>query len=324
MERFLSCDWGTSAFRLRLVETPGVRVIAEEATQQGIAAMYARWIESGEERFPFYRFYIKGMITALEKKVNVSLEGLPLIMSGMVTSTMGMLELPYKKLPFSIRGNDLVVKKIDACAEFNHELILISGARTDNDVIRGEETQLIGCVQAAVDEKELLIIPGTHSKHIVVEGEQVVSFKTYMTGEFFDLLSHQSILSSSVEDGEGLQVQANKNSFDQGLLIGVRENLLHSSFLVRTNYILHARAKQENSHYLSGLLIGTELKEVITSRYKTITVVGDVLLADLYCLAIQRLFPAENGVSLKRENADTAIINGQWKVWSEIIQKEGQ
>ena len=321
MEKFLSCDWGTSTFRLRLVETQGLVVLAEETTADGIAPMHARWKERREDRFLFYCRYVKEAIHLLEKRINESLAGLPLLISGMAGSTLGLFELPYKQLPFSLQGNDLAVERFAATEDFNHAMMLISGARTEDDVMRGEETQVIGCDGVYSDQRGLFILPGTHSKHVVVEGGHVVSFKTYMTGEFFELLSQKSILSASVEMTRGFDVPAHRNSFQRGLLVGVQENLLHSSFLVRTNDLLQGYSKSENSFFLSGLLIGNELKDVVSSNYRNITIVGNALLTEYYRFAIEQVLPAKEKVVINIQNADAAIIKGQWKIWSEMVEK---
>src|SRR5450432_1404958 len=124
----------------------------------------------------------------------------------MASSTLGMVELPYKELPFLADGSDLRVETIYANGLFHHDVLLISGARTGDDVMRGEETQLVGCAlgagYATQAGEQVFIFPGTHSKHVVVREGRVIAFKTYMTGEFFELLSKKSILAGDVEAGE--------------------------------------------------------------------------------------------------------------------------
>src|SRR5687768_10726007 len=103
MERFLSCDWGTSSFRLRLVSTHGLKVLAEERNSDGIAATFKKWEHENDDehkRLFFYRAYLLEQIKGLESLVHHSLEGVPVLLSGMASSTIGMMELPYKELPF--------------------------------------------------------------------------------------------------------------------------------------------------------------------------------------------------------------------------------
>ena len=147
MEKFISCDWGSSVLRLRVVNAATGSVLAELSTGKGIIAIADLW-RKGEkkenERTAFYQSFLTGEINLLEKKLNVSLKNCAVIISGMASSNIGMKELPYRKTPFNT--NDLSVHKIEATENFNHKTILISGARTDEDVMRGEETQLIGCL----------------------------------------------------------------------------------------------------------------------------------------------------------------------------------
>jgi 2-dehydro-3-deoxygalactonokinase len=78
MKKFLSCDWGTSAFRLKLIEIAGTRVIAEENSDNGIAKVFEVWKQSGEQedvRLFFYLNIIGQHIDALKKKLNSSLDG---------------------------------------------------------------------------------------------------------------------------------------------------------------------------------------------------------------------------------------------------------
>jgi 2-dehydro-3-deoxygalactonokinase len=120
MDKFLSCDWGTSSFRLRLVSTPTLQILAEERTDDGIAAVFNLWKEKkeGEEdRLNFYLTILKKKIKSLEQQLSSSLENIPIIISGMASSTIGMIEIPYKPLPFHLNGSDLITKKIDKASE---------------------------------------------------------------------------------------------------------------------------------------------------------------------------------------------------------------
>ena len=79
---------------------------------------------------------------------------------------------------------------------------MISGVRNHHDVMRGEETQIIGLKaiddNAYTTEEHTCIFPGTHSKHIKIANGEVVDFQTYMTGELFHVMTHHSILKDSV------------------------------------------------------------------------------------------------------------------------------
>lgn len=315
---FLSCDWGTSAFRLRVVETAGSKVIAADSSQQGIAKTFELWRQSGQPeagRLPFYIAVITASVNKLAQQIEGGVDGLPIVVSGMASSTIGMTDLPYKPLPFCIDGSDLEVRSLRGDDQFKHNMLVISGVRTADDVMRGEETKLVGCAAAAAGDA-LFILPGTHAKHVRVRDGKAIGFKTYMTGELFSLLSKKSILSASVEDGGELTFD-NLKSFEQGVTDSTRENVLHSIFLVRTNNVFNKLNGQENYYYLSGLLIGTELKEIMQDDFNSLTIVSDAVLLPCYQAACRMLGPSRH-YTLHIQNADNALVNGQVKMLSRI------
>lgn len=307
MDKFLSCDWGTSTLRLRLIQVQDLKVIAEAKTDQGIASTYNRWQQHNDQgRMAFYAAIIKDQISSLSKKLGMPLHEIPLILSGMASSTIGMIDLPYKKLPFNLDGTDLKLKIMDAENGFN-PFIMISGARTDMDVMRGEETKIVGCASALIEtaQEQLLILPGTHSKHIVIKDEKAWSFKSYMTGEFFDLLSSKSVLATSVEKGGDFKDPVNAQRFEEGVQSSQMDGLLSASFKVRTNEVLKSMPKQQNYHYLSGLLIGAELKGLNPDI--AVTLVGGAMHLPYYVKACRLL-----GISVNTQiDADVALISGQ-------------
>jgi 2-dehydro-3-deoxygalactonokinase len=319
MHTFISCDWGTSTFRIRLIDAGSQTILCEVMSNQGIAETHALWKQAQheeEKRFSFYQSYIQRQLERLKEQRKESLIGLPLIISGMASSSIGMIELPYKELPFAMDGSDLEFKRITKTEHFQHDVIVISGARTSHDVMRGEETQLIGC-DFSTDEEHLYIFPGTHSKHVIVKHRKATDFKTYMTGEFFQLLSNQSILSGSVQENTTSSFEEMRKSFEDGVAQGNRDNILHNAFRVRTNHLLGNFSKEENYYYLSGLLIGTELKELV-HREVPLTVVGSGLMQKYYLSALEK-----SGLrNIKTYDADKALVKGHCKVYHQRIQND--
>jgi 2-dehydro-3-deoxygalactonokinase len=231
----------------------------------------------------------------------------------MASSNIGMLELPYKPVPVNSKENDFVIKIVEASDNFKHKMLVISGVKTSNDVMRGEETQLIGCLKDDHRVNQYFIFTGTHSKHVLVENEMIVDLKTYMTGEFFSLLSKKSVLSSVIEEGEDFRDENNMKSFEAGVKNSLDLNLLHSAFLVRTNHILGKLSKRENFFYLSGLLIGSEIKD-LPHDHEHIVLVSNKLLTPYYAAAFKIL--NKGSAILKVKNIDEALLKGQFKIYS--------
>lgn len=310
MNYFLSCDWGTSSFRLRLVDTSSMNIIAEERSHAGIAGTYQQWQQTLLPREDFFASIINREIDTLAGRTGIPLQDVPVVLSGMASSSIGMVELPYKDLPFNLSGADLAVHT------FNR-FIIISGASNGHDVMRGEETKVAGCVALLpyTTQDQWLLIPGTHPKHVVVNRHEVVRFQTFMTGEFFDLLSTHSILSTSVANGGTLDDPASCACFTDGLHAGQSDNLLHAAFRVRTNQLLKEISAAHNRFYLSGLLIGAELKAVPPNR--SVYLVAGPQHTPLYTLACEVLNIHVAAVI----DADEALVRGQQAVITNLRQR---
>jgi len=315
MSLFISCDWGTSTFRLRLVDKANQQVLAEVTNQQGIAATFEEWKNAdGSDRLSFYRAFLGRQMDHLQAQAHHPLKDLPVILSDMASSGLGMMELPYKAVPFGMTGEDLDRVSIPPAADFPHQILLVSGVRTADDVMRGEEVQLVGCPPPAQLEERIYLFPGTHSKHVWVRDGQAIGFSTYMTGEFFHLLSTKSVLAGSVSaagpattgspSATGLSA-----AFEQGVKDSINSSLLHTSFLVRTNQLFGRWPGTENYNYLSGLLIGEELKQLAES-HPPVTVVSTGRLAGYYQAACGQLGIA----GIKTFDADQALIRGHCKL----------
>lgn len=307
MQTFISIDWGTSVLRIRLIDVNNLSVLAEITNSMGISRTFDQWKQSEkpeDERLSFYQKILIEGIQKLEEKLNFQPLNLPIIISGMASANIGMRNLPYKEIPFTTDGYDLNVEIIEATNNCKHPILLISGARTDNDVMRGEETQLIGSIDITDKEEQLFIFPGTHSKHALIKNGKAADFKTYMTGEFFELLTKKSILNNSVEKVGDLSNAGNLKSFEKGIEDSKQVNILNSTFQVRTNDLFKKLSKQENYCYLSGLIIATELKELNPNT--SCTIVCNEMINKFYNAALQKM----NITKVKYVEASKAVIKG--------------
>jgi len=309
---FISCDWGTSSFRLRIVDALKESILCEIDTKQGISVTYASWKEhQNVDRFLFYRSYLETQIAALEENYSKALKNVPIIIAGMASSAIGMKELPYKQIPFTIGAQNMGIEVTRATTSFPHEIILISGVCSVNDVMRGEETIIAGCETQINAKKQLFILPGTHSKHVIIEDGVLKGFKTYMTGELFELISTKSILSASVEKYKGA-IEENR-AFIQGVKDANTSSLLNNIFHVRTNAIFNRMNKEDNYAYLSGLLIGEELRYISGENIDAITIVSSGNLLKLYNKALQSL---NENYPFHTIDADRALIKAQIELFN--------
>jgi 2-dehydro-3-deoxygalactonokinase len=224
-------------------------------------------------------------------------------------------------LPFSTDGSNAFMKELPGGKNFLHTVWMISGISSQQDIMRGEETQLVGL--AALDNKifsndaTICIFPGTHSKHITVEKGKVVDFKTYMTGELFQLMIHHSILKDAIaeDNKQGLLAGSEMDAFCLGVRESGTSNLLHNLFSIRVNHLFGRSTKWENLFHLSGLLIGSELNGLTDKDGARILLCSGSNMFHLYKLAIEILDLQERTVFAGPEVMDSAAVEGQLAIF---------
>ena len=241
---FVTVDWGTSSFRGWLMSAKG-EAIAESRGGEGML----HCVTSGFA--PVLRDHLARLGAP---------DGLPVLICGMAGARQGWREAPYLKTPTRLDALHEGAIRVDAPGDIRI-LPGIAQARADRpDVMRGEETQLLGVTEA--DFTGLVCIPGTHSKWIRIEQGHVVEFSTYMTGELFSVISQHSILAHAIEtDGSS---QADSSPFREGLAaaLAAPSGLSASLFRLRAAQLLGFEQRSDGAARLSGLLIGTEIADV--------------------------------------------------------------
>lgn len=295
-QEFLSCDWGTTAFRLRWVAGPDRAVIREMRAQAGSKLLYEQALalggQSESNRDRVYSGYLRDRLREWEGAASGPV---PLVISGMASSTVGWKELPYAKVPLDLSGRELRFSIL----EWNKpgwigHTFLLSGIATQSDIIRGEEIEAIGLLSApeliSWRDDCLLVLPGTHSKHLVIRDQAIVDFRTYMTGELFSVLASHSLLKATTDPAAVNQAftPAARESFTEGVRWAHEHGLGGSLFRTRTRAVLDGRSASDNTWFLSGVLIGAELRDVAADG-KRVLLAGQGILGDLYGTAFQTL-----------------------------------
>jgi 2-dehydro-3-deoxygalactonokinase len=280
------------------VQAAGREIVAEFRSDQGVA----RLAQSADNspRAERFRTVLAQGLRPLRDRVGDRLNRAPVMISGMASSSIGWQELPYAPLPLALDGSDLVWQELEPLKSENgpRRIILISGACTERDVMRGEETQALGAFQLPLTEKlaggSLLIMPGTHSKHLHVEAGQVRTFQTFMTDELFEVLGQHSILQHSLglsgpisSELAGDSLAAFREGVDQVLLRGLSASL----FRVRTRQLLDKLPENSNRAFLSGALVGSELAYLQQAKFsgRPILLCASAPLDTLYASALDAL-----------------------------------
>lgn len=307
---FISIDWGTSRLRIYLVNAIKSQIIRQKTSNQGIKPLHRQWQESGEDRLTYYLGYLKSELN--EWKLEMS-QNLPCFISGMASSTIGIYSLPYADLPFQCNGEGLYMEKVKQ-AVLPNPIYLISGVRSQDDVMRGEETQLVGLHQENDHRDIIYLLPGTHSKHIYVENDRVTGFHTFLTGELFDIICQNSLLRESVRKSPYNSTVS--EAFISGIKQSSNNRFLNDLFRIRTSDLFEERSKEENYYFLSGLVIGQELKHLKNHPADRIILGASGDLATLYQLAAE-VFQVSTEV-VQEEALDHAVVRGHRKFFELI------
>ncbi|MFM9939589.1 MAG: 2-dehydro-3-deoxygalactonokinase [Hyphomicrobiaceae bacterium] len=254
--------------------------------------------------------------------------GLPLIVSGMIGSTIGWREVPYLACP---AGLDTLVQGLRDQQRSAHAdgLLIVPGLRTAGqgpagaapDVMRGEETQIFGALARHPEFARgcRLILPGTHCKWVAIADGRIASFQTYMTGELFAVLRDHSILGRPAQaatihtgDTAGPRDIAGA-AFEHGVRAACSSQTAELApllFSVRTRVLMGEVTPADSLDYMSGLLIGNEVRSALagppTTASPPMALIGDAAICALYQRALALV--GHPGVAV----LDAAASSGLW------------
>lgn len=218
---------------------------------------------------------------------------LPIIMSGMIGSRQGWKEAAYAPCPAG--RNELA----GAVCELNTAelglLRIVPGICANHgswpDVMRGEETQIIGALESGKSEDGHFVLPGTHSKWITVSRGRITNFTTFMTGELFAALRDHTILGRTMQADKSDAARNNgvPPGFEAGLGAAADLSgpgaLLSRLFSVRTLTLFDRLTSAESEGFLSGLLIGAEILEA--KPQGPVTIIASERLTRPYAVALR-------------------------------------
>ncbi|MEP6942281.1 MAG: 2-dehydro-3-deoxygalactonokinase [Betaproteobacteria bacterium] len=291
--RLLAIDWGTTSARAYALDTQG-RIVSQRSEPLGIQRM-----KEGD---------FAASLTTLSAGTP---DTVPVLACGMIGSRQGWLEAPYRHCP---AGLDEIAAGITPVP--GSRLSIVPGLMHNErggapDVMRGEETQILGTVDD--DALHVVVLPGTHSKWAAVERGAIREFRTYMTGELFAVLREHSILGRMMDEHGAHEDRA---AFERGTAWSLRNEaaLTHDLFSARTLPLTGALASSAVGDYLSGLLVGAEIAAARhwmdhhAPRGAAVTLVGDAALCARYLAALR---VAGIGAALGIEHASAT---GLWRL----------
>lgn len=297
----IGLDWGTSSLRASLFGPDGV-VLERRARPWGIqhlpAGGYAEAFQTvagdWRDRWP----------------------EVPVLAAGMVGSRTGWREVPYVECPADAAAIAAGIMPFESECGLMHFVPGLMQGGSAPDVMRGEEAQIMGALERepALAVDSLVVLPGTHCKWARIQDGRVTGFTTYLTGELFAMLRDHSIVGRPARGAEGGPDASRAAAFRRGLAAARASGaagIAGRLFTTRSLFLCGDLAAADSLDYLSGLLVGEELRSVLATlggSCPPCVLVGDPALCSRYREAC-----AEFGIESARSLDDTGPL-GLWRI----------
>ena len=296
MNRLLAIDWGSTSLRAALLDEAG-GVLEERPAPRGMLS-----IAPGEFPEVFEQHFGDWMDVA----------GTRCVMAGMVGSKQGWVEAGYCACPAGLGEIAAALKPVDSqSSKQGRRIAIVPGVWCDHegvpDVMRGEETQVFGALDLLGLQDGVFVLPGTHSKWVTVEAGRIRDLSTVMSGEFYDFLRRHSILARTL--GPAAAGSLDEAAFDRGVLMALQGgSLMQTAFSVRTLSLFERMAGEALASYLSGLVIGEELRCRPVRQGSKVVVIGAPALAGRF----ERALRLQGGAAVLL--GDQAAWRGLWVI----------
>ena len=271
---FVAIDWGTTSFRLWSIDAAGT-ALAEHKESCGMSTL------SPSEYGPILESTLANLGVG---------PSVPVLICGMAGAAQGWQEARYLDVPTQL--DSLADNAVRVNCQ-NRDIRILPGLaqRQKNapDVMRGEETLLLGAMEIGQDFGTYCM-PGTHSKWVHMKDGEVREFRTFMTGELFALLSSGSTLSHFIDNSEG--DVTTQRGFREGIMQSTEnpDTLTNMLFSLRAGPLLFPDdLLPGNAARLSGLLIGAELAGARTDKIGPVGLIADPMQAKIYGSAFEAL-----------------------------------
>jgi len=286
LSRWIAVDWGTSFFRAYLIEdelvsdkietSDGMKFIQQNDFEKKFISLIEKWL-------------IKGQVVEV-------------LASGMLGARQGWMEAPYEKTPCYLNNINYVSPLVN---DDRFSLKIFSGVSQINppDVMRGEETQVAGFFNQNLNFNGSVCLPGTHSKWIKVKNGLIEHFKTYMSGELFEVIQNNTVLTHSLMS-EKIDKKEFLNSANK--IFQNPEYLTSALFQIRADDLINSRGPEIYNSRLSGYLLGIELlgaKEHWEKR--DIALIGGEKVMELYESLLE-----DKVLTIKKFSAEDMVLEG--------------
>jgi len=265
MKYYIIIDTGTTNTRIRLLNeqemiiddwesNTGVRVTAIEGNNQKLKSV------------------IKNGIEEIIKRNSISKDQIErIIASGMITSNVGLIEVPHIKVPAGKEEIKSCVKELCISDVSEIPISFVPGVKNDvqnvnldnfeeMDIMRGEESEIMAILQRVPRGVEyLIVLPGSHNKFVRVnKNGKIIGCMTTLSGELLECVSKTTIIADSVD--HKFSESYDKNMILIGYHTAMKVGLTRAIFSARilSQFVFSNANKIAN--YLLGAILQSDME----------------------------------------------------------------
>lgn len=323
--RYLLIDSGTSNSRIRLCDEKGsFKSVSKQVGARDVAI-------SGNNNV--LKSSLRTCISEILKKNNIVISDIEaIIAAGMISSNVGLIDIPHISAPASITEIAKNLKTIYFPDIVDKEIIFIPGVKTgfnlenrleEKDIMRGEETEMFGYLESEQEEncEEVLFMHyGSHHKCIKVSSGNIVESRTSITGELLMAIAQNTILKSSLIPID--QVNVNIGMVREGVKAAEVSGFGRALFTTRILDVMEKRTSQELTNFYLGVLLHMDLEliSVLMTQYtKKIILYGKKLFPSITVDLIAERYPQIETITISEEQSDFLSSKGAIKIYKKSL-----
>jgi 2-dehydro-3-deoxygalactonokinase len=213
-----------------------------------------------------------------------------IVASGMITSNVGLVEIPHLTAPVGLEelANGMVKKHIPDVVD--KEIWFIPGVKNkiqevtiDNceamDIMRGEEAEIIGLIDRLnINGPAVIVLPGSHSKFVSINEEnRITGCLTSLAGELISVVTNHTIIANALN--KSFADEFNREYVIKGYRNSNRVGLNRMCFSIRILDQFTNLSVNDKANFLLGIVLSDDLKALKNSSALTVNSDSRVIIA---------------------------------------------
>jgi len=287
--RYITIDMGTTNTRIKYIEEN----VAMASYKEKIGVRDTAITGSPQK----LEICIKNGIDECLKDCNRKISDVDkIIASGMITSNLGLVEIPHLETPIDMKGikEHVMIKTFEEIVD--RPMYFIPGVKNriedkssekfqSIDMMRGEETESIGALYLTKTEGDVVYIsPGSHTKFVFFDDKhRIMKCSTTLTGELLWALANETILASSIP--RSLISNIEEKYIMDGIETVKKYGFSKTCFLVRIMDIFTEATPNGRANFIAGAICYYDIKSIeeeLKKKKFKILIGGTKALRELY------------------------------------------